>query len=237
MKSKLDLYKETYNEESWPGLDAISVKEKEIYADQQQTHWATILPYELGGPDPLWAIECFRSAKQKKHLHYISLGFTNLWYDEQFAEDETNGFGFELTFRCIPTSDDAEVPVWPANFLQNIAKYVFKSQKGFNDFHYMSANGPIRSGTNTEITAFTFCTDAEMGEIDTPHGKVKFLQLFGITSNEYNDLKEKKYTARELVAKHKINNPLLITDLKRGLGKPTGFSKLRNFFGNKKGAQ
>jgi len=233
MKSKIDIYKETYSDESSPGLDAISLREKEIYGEQDPTHWATVLPYELGGEDPLWAIECFKSNKQQKHLHYITLGFTNLWYDEEYAEDDVNGFGFELTFRCTPTADDPEIPLWPANFLQNIAKYVFKSQKGFNDFHYMSANGPIRANTATEITAFTFYTDPEMGEIDTPHGKIKFLQLFGITSDEYIDLKEKKYTAKELIEKHKLNNPLLITDLKREAEKPTGLSKLRGFFGKK----
>jgi hypothetical protein len=215
MLSKTDLYKKTYKEDDWPGLDAINVKEKEVYGDLEPTHWATVVPYELGGEDPLWAIECFKSDNQQKHIHYLTLGFTNLWYNEDFAEDDINGFGFELTFRYAPLKDDKEVPTWPANFLQNIAKYVFKSQKGFDDFHYMSANGPIRSGTDTQITAFTFFTDTEMGVIDTPHGTVKFLQLFGITSNEYIDLKEKKYTAGELIGKHKLHNPLLITDLSR----------------------
>jgi len=176
MKSKVDIYKEKFNEDGAPGLDAINVKEKEIYGDQEATHWATIVPYELGGPDPLWAIECFRSKKQQEHIHYITLGFTNLWYGEEFADDEVNGF---------------------------------------DDFHYMSANGPIMIGTDTEITAFTFYTDPEMGEIDTPNGSVKFLQLYGITGKEYSDLKEKKYTAKELTDKHRAYNPLLITDLNR----------------------
>jgi hypothetical protein len=215
MKSKVDIYKEKFNEDSAPGLDAINVKEKEIYGDQEATHWATIVPYELGGPDPLWAIECFRSKKQQEHIHYITLGFTNLWYGEEFADDEVNGFGFEITFRYKLLKGEKEIPIWPANFLQNIAKYVFKSQKGFDDFHYMSANGPIMIGTDTEITAFTFYTDPEMGEIDTPNGSVKFLQLYGITGKEYSDLKEKKYTAKELTDKHRAYNPLLITDLNR----------------------
>jgi hypothetical protein len=215
MRSKTDTYKETYNEDDSPGLDPINLKEKELYGDQEPTHWATVLPYELGGEDPLWAIECFKSIKQQKHIHYMTLGFTNLWYNEDYAEDEINGFGFEITFRYTPLSNDKDIPTWPANFLQNIAKYVFKSQKGFDDFHFMSANGPIRSGTDTAITAFTFYTDPEMGQIDTPHGAVKFLQLYGITTKEYNDIKEKKYTAKELIEKHLIYNPLLITDLSR----------------------
>jgi len=79
----------------------------------------------------------------------------------------------------------------------------------------MSANGPLRLGSKTEITAIIFFTDPEMQEIDIPHGIVKFLQIFGITTQEYNDLRNEKYNAQELLTRHKLTNPLLITDLTR----------------------
>lgn len=208
-------YKKRYSENDFPGLDAISLKQKEIYGEQEPVHYATIVPYELGGEDPLWAVECYNSTRQDAHFHFMTIGFSNLFYDEDAIDDEYSGFGFEITFRHLPFNDDPEKPIWAVNFLQNIAKYVFESGKGFDDFHFMSANGPIRSETETDITAFTFVTDAEMGEINTPHGKVKFLQLFGITSQEYIDIKNKIYTAKELTERQKTNNPLLITDLTR----------------------
>ncbi|MDE3256101.1 MAG: suppressor of fused domain protein [Bacteroidota bacterium] len=215
MPTKTDIYKQTFTEDDSPGLDAINKREKEIYGDQEPTHFATTFPYELGGENPLWAVEHFISEKQQRHFHFITLGFTNLFYDEGFAEDEVNGFGFELTFRHLPVNGDPDKPVWAATLLQNLAKYVFKTQKGFNDYHYMSANGPIRRGTETNITAMVFYTDPEMQEIGTPHGRTKFLQVFGITTQEYNDLREKKYSVKELIDRHKSSNPLLITDLTR----------------------
>ena len=215
MLSKTEIYKNTFNEDSAPGLDAIVAKEKEIYGDQEPIHWATIVPYELGGEDPLWAVDCFTSNKQEDHFHYISLGFTNLWFDKSFSNDEINGFGFELTFRHLPVEGDPDKPLWAANFIQNIAKYVFSTKNTFDDFHYMSANGPIRANTETEITAMAFVTDEELGEIETPHGLIKFLQIFGLTTNEYNDIKGKKYTTQQLLDKHRLTNPLLITDLTR----------------------
>ena len=224
MPSKAELYKESFNEESAPGLDAIYEKTASVYGNQEPTHWAAIVPYELGGEDPLWAVEFYVSKSQQNHLHFLSLGFSNLFYDEAYAEDEIDGFGFEITFRYLPVKGEIDKPIWPVNFLQNIAKYVFQSGKGFNDYHYMSANGSIKSGCDTEITAFTFFTDPELGEIDTPHGRLKFLQLYGITTQEYNDIREKKYTAKELIEKHKENNPLLITDLNRN-GKKKPFWK------------
>lgn len=215
MESNVESYKKKYNEDDSPGLDAINFKIKELYGSQKPTHWATVVPYELGGKNPLWAVECYINENQGQHFHYITFGFTNLWYDEGFAEDQTNGFGFELTFRYSPLADEQILPSWPSDFLQNIARYVFKSGKGFNDFHYMSANGPIRTGTDTEITAFAFYTDKEMGEISSPHGNVKFLQVFGITTREYNDIRQQKYTVKQLLEKQLLLNPLLVTNLKR----------------------
>jgi hypothetical protein len=212
---KREIYKAKFSEDSWPGLDAINVETQKLYGDQEPIHCATIVPYELGGEDPLWAVECFKSNKQQNHFHHITLGFTNLWYNEEYAENEINGFGFELTFRHLPVKGDSDQPLWVCNFLQNIAKYVFKTKNGFDDFHYMSANGPIQVDTDTSITAFAFITDSEMQEIETPHGHMKFLQIFGITTNEYNDIREKKYSARELIIEHQLKNPLLITDLER----------------------
>ena len=215
MRSKKSVYKRTYKDGDSPGLDAINSKEKEIYGNQEPTHWATVTPYELGGEDPLWAVECFVSEKQQKHFHYVSLGFTNLWYDEEAADDEISGFGFELTFRYIPLKDDKELPTWPANFLQNVAKYVFKNDKTFDDFHYMSANGPLRKGAESDITAFAFYTDPELGEIETPNGALKFLQVYGLTTTEYNNIRDGKYTVEQLLEEHRLTNPLLITDLGR----------------------
>jgi len=215
MSSKKELYTQLYTEDDMPGYDAISAKEKEIYGNQEPLHWATIVPFELGGEDPLWAIDCFKSAKQQPHFHFITSGFSNLYFEPDYSEDEFSGFGFEITLRYRPLKEELAQPIWPVNFLQNIAKYVFKSGNGFGEYHYMSANGPIRTETNTEITAFAFYIDPEMGTIDTPHGKVVFIQLFGLTTQEYNSIRNKEYTTKQLLEKHLVNNPMLITDLNR----------------------
>src|SRR5829696_7164925 len=102
MLTKTDIYKRTFTEDDSPGLDAIYRREKEIYGDQEPIHLATVVPYEFGGEDPLWAIDYYTSNKQQSHFHYVTLGFTNLFYNEEYAEDEINGFGFELTFRHLP---------------------------------------------------------------------------------------------------------------------------------------
>jgi hypothetical protein len=215
MPSRKDHYRKTFSTDDSPGLDAITRKEREIYQDQEPVHWSPAVPYELGGEDPLTTVDCFESEKQQPHFHYVTLGFTNLFYDERFAEDVVNGYGFELTFRYAPLRGDLFRPEWPVQILQTLARYVFKTNKVFEEYQRLSANGPIRVETDTDITAFVFYTDPEFNEIETPHGRIKFLQLFGITTQEYQDLKSGKYDAATLIQRHLAINPLLITDLER----------------------
>lgn len=55
MPSKTDIYKQTYSEDDFPGLDAINQRQKEIYGNIEPSHFAPPIPYELGGDEPLWA--------------------------------------------------------------------------------------------------------------------------------------------------------------------------------------
>ena len=101
--------------------------------------------------------------------------------------------------------------------MQNIAKYVFTSGNYFEPFHVFPANSPIRLGYDTSITAVAFVLDPELGEIDTPHGKVQFLQAVGITTKELEELRANFSIEKveELMRQLEIGNPLLITDLDR----------------------
>ncbi len=92
---------------------------------------------------------------------------------------------------------------------------MFNSGKWFEPYHYIPANGPIRLDTETEITGLAFCLDPELGEIETPNGKVQFLHMFGITDNELQSLKEDETHVKSIFDNIKASNPLLITDLLR----------------------
>ena len=61
-----------------------------------------------------------------------------------------------------------------------------------------------------------FLSDNELGEINTPHGKVKFLQLIGLTQKEYESVRDDKLDFAEIFEKLRLGNPLLVTDIDRG---------------------
>lgn len=211
----LEEYKKEFSEDDAVGWLEIDKVFDELYPEQEPKHFAPAISYMLGGEHPLDGVSIYESKKQEEHFHFVTYGFSELYYNEEKVNGEFSKWGFELTFRLKPFEADNGNPSWAVALLQNIAKYVFESGNWFEEFHYMPANGPIRLDTETDITALVFVNDPEIEKIQTPHGEVTFLQIVGITSAEYELIKENPTQVEELVNKLKENNPLLITDLNR----------------------
>ncbi|MCR4033450.1 MULTISPECIES: suppressor of fused domain protein [Flavobacterium] len=211
----LEEYKKEFTEDDAVGWLEIDKEFDRLYPGQEPKHFAPALPYMLGGDSPLDGVSYYESKKQEDHYHFITYGFSELYYNEEKVDGEFSKWGFELTFRLKPYEADNGNPSWAVALLQNIAKYVFDSGNWFEEFHYMPANGPIRLNTDTEITALVIVADPEVPKKQTPHGEVSFLQIVGITSAEYEHIVENPDKVEELVNKLKENNPLLITDLNR----------------------
>jgi hypothetical protein len=216
----LNEYRRRYqsNDDVGPGWSAIDERVLAVYPNQEPQHWAATPHASLGGPDPLDGISIYTSHEGgPKHLHFLSYGFSNLYYDEEAFGGEFSRFGFELTFRLRPRGDSGRPP-WVYNLMQNLARYVFKSGRWFEEFHFLPCGGPIKQGADSDVTAVAFITDPQFGRIDTPHGEVRFLQMFGITSQEFELLKDSKLEPKQLFADEAKRNPLFITDLARKSG-------------------
>ncbi len=179
----------------------------------------TLIKHMLGGPDPLDGISAYRcSDGGRDHLHFVSYGYTSLYYDEDSVGGDYSRFGFEMTFRLANSNLDDDEPIWVCNLLQNIARYVFDSGKWFEQYHWIPANGPIRADYDTDIVGLAFLNDPSLDPIDSPHGRVEFIQAFGVTQSELDGFKSKKETAEAVIERHRQTNPLLVTDLHRKNG-------------------
>ncbi len=211
-------YKRLYEgiDDAAPGWDAIDVQLVDLYRGQEPKHWGTALKYMLGGPDPLDGISAYQCTDGGiDHLHFVTYGYTSLYYDEEAVGGEFSRFGFEMTFRLaseLPPSDD---PIWVCNLLENVARYVFKSGKWFEQYHWIPAGGPIRAGYATDVVGLAFLNDSILEPIDSPHGRVEFIQAFGLTQAELDSLKDTSHTAAAIIERHRQENPLLVTDLAR----------------------
>lgn len=209
-------YKKKYTKDDAPGWLAIDKAIEALYPGQEPKHWAATPHYAVGGKDPIDGISFYEALRDGElYYHFVTYGFSNLYYDEELVGNDYSKFGFELTFRLKPYHLDKDGPTWVFHLIQNIARYVFKSGNWFEPYHYMPTNGQIRLDSDTSLTGIAFLLDPELGVIDTPHGEVQFLQMFGINDEEFNQLKSEKYDASSLIKIHAENNPLLITDLER----------------------
>lgn len=213
-------YKSLYEEGDPVGWEAIDKKLEEIYPNQEARHFAPPIHYMLGGEDPLDGVSIYDSKEQTFHRHFVSYGMSELYYNEEAVEGEFSKWGFELTFRLKPYEEDSADPTWVVNLMNNLARYVFKSSKWFEEYHVIPANGPIRLNCKHEIdiVGIAFAIDPELGKIQTPHGEVVFLQMVGLTSKEMDRIKASDSVSEEVkkvLDEMKADNPLLITDLIR----------------------
>jgi hypothetical protein len=198
--------------DSSPGWDAIDAALRRKYPGVTPRHYGTLLGWKLGGPDPLDGISVYQ---RTDHWHYVTYGMSELHTKESSNPNES-GWGFEFTFRLARNpAFDVEPPAWVANFLQNLARYVFQSRNPFAAGHHVDLNGPIATEhEDTAIRAITFAEDPELGIIGTPHGRLVFLQVVGITLDEYASIE--RWDATGLLNVLTPFIPLLVTDLGRG---------------------
>lgn len=165
-----------------PGWDAIDGALARLYPGVEPMHLATLVSWQLGGDDPLDGISIY---PRDDHWHFVSYGMSEL-YTKTSELAEQSGWGFEFTVRVARAPGEREAPMWAANLLQNLGRYVFKSGNWFDAGHQMDLNGPIAlNRPDTALRAIAFADDPELGEIETPFGSLRFLQVVGLTEDEY----------------------------------------------------
>lgn len=194
------------------GWDAIERAMSKIYGDQEPKHYGTLIPYMLGGRDPLDGISAYKAERPYPHWHFVTFGFSEL-YDKESDDPERSGYGFELTFRLARGETEEEPPAWAMNLLQNMGRYVFKSGNVFRNGDYLDANGPICLGADTKLTALAFVRDPELPALDTPNGQVEFLQMVGITGCELEAMQT--WNTLGMLNACEEHMPNYITDLSR----------------------
>lgn len=215
---ELDDYRRRYGgrDDAAPGWDAIDAQLAMIYPGQTPRHWGTVIKHMIGGPDPIDGISAYECRDGgMSHLHFCTYGFSSLYYDEESVGGEFSRFGFELTFRLASLLPPSEEPYWALSLLQYLARYVFQTERWFEAYHWVSTNGPIRADPDTELVGLAFLPDPTLTPIDTPHGQVEFIQAFGITAGELEQLKDRMRTCEQVIEGHRKTNPLLVTDLSR----------------------
>ncbi|WP_157995646.1 suppressor of fused domain protein [Thermomonospora amylolytica] len=162
---------------------------------------------EVAGQDGIYGLSAHRGGD---HWLLVTFGLSEL-FGKDSADPEVSGWGLELTMRLPATG--ARPPAWSLRLLQQLGRYVFSTGRAFDHGHRMDPGGPITGTPGTRLTAPAFATDPRLGTIDTPHGRVQFLTVIGVTADELARMKATG--TAHVLAELAAASPLLITDADR----------------------
>ncbi len=145
--------------------------------------------------------------------HIVTYGMTELYADEKAFGGEYSRWGYEMTLKL--KADSAEECMWALNMLSNLARYTYTSERWFEPFECIHGGTPLHVGTDSKITSLITVADTSAQSLNTLNGKVDFIQLVGITEEEYQAIQQDTENIHKLIELMKQDNPDLATDMNR----------------------
>lgn len=184
------------------GWNAITAAFEKLYPGQDNpNHYGTLIPWRLGGPDPLDGISIYDGGD---YWHFVTYGLSEL-YEKESDNPEWSGYGMEFTMRlkkgCYE-DEEGEIRCICGN-LQKIAKITFENNELFLPWEYIytgQKNG-IDLKHKSALTGFITVPDSKIESIDTPNGRVEFVEFIGATDAELLKIQAKETTVKELYGK------------------------------------
>ena len=184
-----------------PGWDAITAAFDALYPGQDSPlHFGCLIPWRLGGPDPLQGISVYDAGDC---FHFVTYGLTDL-YEKEGNDPNYSGFGYEFTLklRKAGLEDEMAEQRGIAGILQSLARLTFEKGEQFypNEYIYTGQETGMDARGLSKLTGFITAED-EAGTIDTPNGKVDFIKLIGVTDAELKAIMAKTLRVQELAGK------------------------------------
>lgn len=194
------------------GWRAIESECQRVYPRQTNPkNYGTIFSWEFGGNDPLRNISVYDGGD---FYHFVTFGLSELF--EKESEDlEYSGYGMEFTFKLRKSNyEDEEGEISNIiNILQALARITFTSGEIFqpHEFIYTGQTSGIDAQQKSSLTGFITISDPNFRVLQTPNGKVEFVEFIGCTDDELVAVRDKKVTVKELYERLKSD----VTDYNR----------------------
>lgn len=203
---------ENKNETKALGWDAITNECERVYPNQKEPkHYATLIKWVFGGNEPLDGISIYDGGD---YWHFVTYGLSEL-YEKESDNKEISGYGMEFTLKLKKDNyenEEAEIK-GICGILQSIARITFTKGEIFNVYEYLYTRQTdgIDTKMQSNITGFITIPDNKLNTINTPNGKVEFVEFIGVTNNELLAIQNKETNVKELY--EKLNSD--ITDYNR----------------------
>lgn len=187
---------------STAGWEAITEECERIYPGQTNPkHYGTLIGWQLGGNDPLDGISIYDGGS---YWHFVTYGLSEL-YEKESDIEEVSGYGMEFTFKLKKDdyeNEEAEIKCI-CGILQTIARITFTRSEIFSAYEYLYTGQTQGIDTKMEsnITGFITIPDKDFQSINTPNGKVDFVEFIGVTNDELLAIKNKEMDVKTLYGK------------------------------------
>jgi len=200
-----------------PGWDEIEDAFRAVYGDQEPAHFGTVITSRamFGGNEFLDGYSAYKS--EKGYSHVVTFGMSELYAEEEKLGGEYSKWGYEMTIKLRGIAPDQ--CVWAMNMLGNLARYTFQSERWFEPGQYVGSvkdPQPINLGDpESKITALLITNDTEIPTRQTIYGELAFLQLIGITTEEFEAVRNDRDLVPVLLERLRADYPDLETDMRR----------------------
>ena len=196
---------ENNEENSTIGWDAIVAAFEKLYPQQKDPkHYGVLIPWRLGGPSPLDGVSIYDGGD---YWHFVTFGLSEL-YEKETSDPEWSGFGMEFTFKLRKdttlSKEETENELHcVVGILQDIAKITFENNELFlpNEYLYTGQTEGIDYNQKSNLTGFITIYEPKVKEINTPNGKVEFVEFIGVTDAELKDIIDGKIKVADLYEK------------------------------------
>ncbi len=168
------------------GWDAIDRACAGVFPDQKEPkhHFASLIKWRLGGDGPLDGVSVYDGGT---YWHFVTYGLTEL-YEKECEDPNFSGYGMEFTFKLKKDAyEDEEAELKGiCGILQSIAKLTFTKGELFLPYEYLYSGQKdgIDVNQKSNITGFITVPDREFGVMETPNGRVEFVEFIGVTDRE-----------------------------------------------------
>ncbi len=183
------------------GFNAILEECRNAYPDQlYPIHYGPMISWEAGGKFPLREVNVYET---DEYYHFVSFGLSDLF--EKTSDDEYSGYGMEFTFKLKKDKyEDLEAEIrCVCNILQQVARITFTKDEIFDIYEYIytGQTDGIDAFRKSKLTGLITIPDTTFVSLDTPNGRVDFVEFIGVTNDELLALENKKTTVANLYKK------------------------------------
>lgn len=184
------------------GWDAITEAFEKLYPGQDNPkHYGTLISWRFGGNDPLPGISIYDGGD---YWHFVTYGLSEV-YEKETNNEEISGYGMEFTLKLKKgefhnEEEEEEEIKGICGILQSIARITFTQGEIFHAYEYLYSGQTegVDVKMKSNITGFITIPEPKCESIDTPNGKVEFIELIGVTDAELKSIMQKEICVKEL---------------------------------------